>query len=394
MAADDGGGSLLVLDLDGFTIVNDTLGFSTGDLVLQAVASRIQTSIREVDLAARIGGDEFAVYCPGIGADLALEVADRVQDMVSRIIPVGESDLSITVSIGVAETSTEQTPDQSIGNADTAMRAAKRRPSGAVAVYDEALRTSTLEFRTLTSELQEAIADNQLTTVVQPMVAMPDEIIVARQALVRWQHPTKGLLDPSEFLDIAERIGRISDIDRAVFSFALQEHYRIRDNSPVSINLSATSFLDRRQIDWMLDQLARMSIGGENLIVEITEPTLAADPERARTHLGLLRDHGVGTALDRFGTGPSSILSLHRFPVDGVKLDPSILAGPEGERVLRSIYDCAAVCGFDVIHSRIGDEESLATLLEIERRLDHDRFYVEGRAVTDRAPSAVTSAVG
>ena len=154
-----GAASLIVLDLDGFTIANDTLGFGTGDIVLQAVASRIQTGIRDHDFAARIGGDEFAVYCPGIGLDLATEVAQRLQTAIASVIAVGESDLTITASAGVASAESNPRPDVLMGNADTAMRAAKLRGAGSLATYDKQLAAAVQYRRDLTSELQEAIID-------------------------------------------------------------------------------------------------------------------------------------------------------------------------------------------------------------------------------------------
>lgn len=387
-----GAASVVVLDLDGFTVANDTLGFATGDIVLQTVASRVLTGIRENDIAARIGGDEFAVYCPGIGIDLAREVAERLQESIADVIPIGESDLVVTASAGVASAPTSPAADELIGNADTAMRAAKLRGRGSLDVYDAGLAEAVRYRRSLTSELQEAIADNQLTTVLEPIVAVPSLELVGREALVRWQHPARGLLDPAEFVDLAEQIGRIADIERAVVSFALQHQQSGHDERPTSINLSATSFLDRRQLEWMIEQMEAMHVDGSQLIIEIREAVVDIDPMTARDHLELLQRSGIGTALDRFGDGPTSITTLHRFPFDGVKLDPALLAGPNAESLLRAIYASAELCGFDVIHPRLGTAKELERIGELEARIGHETYYVQGRAVearmADRSPVA------
>ena len=387
-----GAASVIVLDLDGFTVANDTLGFATGDLVLQTVASRILTGIREHDIAARIGGDEFAVYCPGIGIDLAQEVAERLQASIAKVIPVGESDLVMTTSVGVASAPTNPNADELIGNADTAMRAAKLRGSGSLGLYDAELAEAVRYRRSLTSELQEAIIDNQLTTVLEPIVAVPSLDLVGREALVRWQHPARGLLDPAEFVDLAEQIGRIADIERAVLSFALQQQLNGHGKPPTSVNLSATSFLDRRQLEWMIEQMKAMHIEGRQLIIEIRGKVVDSDPDVAREHLALLQEHGIGTALDRFGDGPTSIATLHRFPFDGVKLDPALLTGPSAESLLRAIYASAELCGFDVIHPRLGTADDLDRIADIEARIGHETFYVQGRAVEARMSERSTVA--
>ncbi len=376
-----GAASLIMFDLDGFTIANDTLGFGTGDIALQAVASRIQTGIRDHDIAARVGGDEFAVYCPGIGIDLAAEVAQRLQSAIASVISVGEADLTITAAAGVASAESNPRPDELMGNADTAMRAAKLRGAGSLATYDEQLAATVQYRRDLASELQEAIIDNQLTTVLEPIVSMPGLEIVGHEALVRWQHPARGLLEPAHFLDLAESIGRIGDIERAVISFALQHQLTIRDEPATSINLSSTSFLDPRQLDWLFEQMETMHIRGSELILELREEVVLADPDRARAHLELLQSRGIGTALDRFGSGPTSIATLHSFPFNGVKLDPALLKGPSPLGLLKAIYASADLCGFDVIHPRLGSSADLDRVSGLEAELGHGTFYCQGRAV-------------
>ena len=142
--------------------------------------------------------------------------------------------------------------------------------------------------------------------------------------------------------------------------------------------------LDRRQLEWMIEQMQAMHIEGRQLIIEVREKVVDSDPEIARAHLELLQEHGVGTALDRFGDGPTSIATLHRFPFDGVKLDPALLTGPNAESLLRAIYASAEFCGFDVIHPRLGTSEELDRIGDLEARIGHETFYVQGRAVEAR----------
>lgn len=379
-----GSNSVLVIGLDGFKIANDTLGYATGDVVLQTVASRIQTSIRDGDVAARIGGDIFAIYSPGIGPDLAAEVARRVQNSISQRIPVGESDLIITASVGVVSSDSSEPADHLIANADTAMRSAKSHGQGHIDFYDEDLRLTVQRRRSLASELQDAIAENQLATMLEPIVSTIDMSIVGHEARVRWQHPTRGLLEAEQFMSLAADIGRVADVERAVFTFAMQEHFRDPNLPPTSVNLSPGSLIDARHIGWMVDQLSLMNISGSSLIVEVSEIAMNANPTEARENLAKLRAVGVGVVLDNFGTSASSIRSFHDFDFDGVKLHPALLSGVgdrQTESLLRAIYTSADVLGFDVIHIGVDTIAQFDSVRRFGEVVGRSTIFAQGAAM-------------
>ncbi|NNC79720.1 MAG: EAL domain-containing protein [Acidimicrobiales bacterium] len=384
------GAAVIVLGVDGLRVVNDTLGHAAGDLVLQSVAARIQTSIRDADVAARVGGDIFAIYCPGLGPDLAAEIAGRVQTAISQPIPISESDLRVTVSVGVAASHSEGF-DKLAGHADTAMRAAKQAGRQKLAFFDEDLRTTTELRRSMAHDLQDAIANNHLATVLEAIYSLPDLSVMGREASIRWQHPTRGLLDAEEFVGLAQDIGRIADLERAVVMFALNEYLNDSEAPPTSINLSAKSVVAGEQIPWIIEELQESSQSPERLIVEIPEDALLIAPTEARRQLDLLRENGVGVVLDNFGSSNGSLRSLHAFPFDGVKLHPSLIDGAAGRTassLVQAVYAAGESLGFEVIHTGLDTPELLDRVTGINAALGRGSFYGQGDTLSVRFASA------
>lgn len=387
MSDSHGPNSVLVVGLDGFKVANDTLGYATGDVVLQTVASRIQTCIRDGDVAARIGGDIFAIYSPGIGPDLAADVARRLQQSISQRIPVGESDLIVTASVGVGSAELDVAARTLVANADTAMRSAKSQGQGLVEYFDEELRVSVQRKRSLATELQDAIGKNQLASFMEPIVSISTMTVVGHEARVRWQHPTRGPLDSEEFMNIAADIGRVADVERSVFTFALQEHFRDPELPPTSVNLSSSSLFDPRYIEWMVEQLELMQISGEHLIIEVSESSIAGRSRAVQDNLDRLRAVGVGVVLDNFGTAAGSIRSFHDYQFDGVKLHPALLAGVgrlQMQSILQSVYTSSDVLGFDVIHIGVDSKDQLDALAGFAPLLHRETIFAQGAAIRDQ----------
>lgn len=384
--ADSVDASVIVLGVDGLRVVNDTLGHAAGDLVLQAVAARVQTSIRDADVAARVGGDVFAVYCPGLGPDLAAEIAGRIQNTIGQPIPIGESDLRVTASVGVAASDSEGF-DKLIAHADTAMRAAKQGGREQLSFFDEDLRSTTELRRSMAHDLQDAIANNHLATVLEPIFSLPDLAVMGREASIRWQHPTRGLLDAAEFMSLAQDIGRIADLERAVVMFALNEYLNDETAPPTSVNLSAISVVSGEQIPWIIEELQASTQNPQNLIVEIPEEALLIAPRETRRQLDLLQTNGIGVVLDNFGSSNGSLRSLHAFPFDGVKLHPDLIDGAAGvtaSSLFKAVYAAGDSLGFEVIHTALDTPELLDRVTGINAALGRASFYGQGDTLSAR----------
>lgn len=375
------GGSVIVFGLDGFRIANDTLGHATGDLVLQAVGRRVADTIRDGDVAARLGGDVFAVLCNGLPIDAAADVSGRLQTAISQPVAVGESDLSLTASFGIGGLDAGASGDGALADADTAMRSAKAAGPGRIDFYNDALRATVHARRMMAIDLQNGIAGNELVTTLDPILALPELAVVGMEARVRWHHPTEGLREPEEFMPLAEDIGRAADVERAVFSYAVGEHFADASLPPTSIVLSASSILDRRQVEWMVEQLTLMSIDGQKFIVAVSEAALAVNPDVARANLEVLRRRGVGILLNNFGLGDTSLWTLHSFPFDGVKVAAQVTAGSnamQSEAMLAAVYAAADRSEFEVIHGGINTAPQLEELQRLSQALDRTVVYAQG----------------
>ena len=380
-AAAGHGGSVIVLGLDGFRIANDTLGHATGDLVLQTVGRRIADTIRDGDVAARLGGDVFAVLCADLPIDAAADVSGRLQTSISQPIAVGESDLALTASFGIAGLGATASSDGALADADTAMRAAKAIGPGRIDFYNDALRASVQARRVMAVDLQNGIAGNELVTTLDPILALPDLDVVGMEARVRWHHPIEGLKEPEDFMPLAEDIGRAADVERAVFSYAVGEHFADQQLPPTSIVLSASSILDRRQIEWMVEQLTLMSIDGQKFIIAVSEAALAVNPDVARANLEILRRRGVGILLNNFGLGATSLWTLQSFPFDGVKVAAEVTLGSnarQSEALLAAVYAAADRSGFEVIHGGINTAQQLDELQRLAQVLNRAAVYAQG----------------
>ncbi len=324
--------ALLYLDLDGFKVVNDSLGHEVGDRLLVAVAHRLRGLVREGDLLARVGGDELVILVEGAtaGAD-AVPLADRVLDALASPIEVDDRRMVVTASIGIAM-APGGTADGAtlLRDADLALYLAKGRGRNRWEVFDDRLAQRAQRRLRVEAELRDALEDEALHLVYQPEVEITTLRVVGAEALLRWNHPRRGQITPGDFVDVAEETGLILPLGRWVIEQACLQAAAWWRESPaaaprVAVNVSALQLQDERFAAHVHDALSAAGLPGHRLRVELTESILA-DPVRTTRALHELKALGVQVAIDDFGTGYSSLGYLHRLPVDVVKIDRTFLA--------------------------------------------------------------------
>jgi diguanylate cyclase (GGDEF)-like protein len=331
--------ALLLLDLDGFKEVNDSLGHHAGDQLLRQVGPRLRGALRSGELLARLGGDEFAVLLPEAGLDEAHDRAQRLRELILEPFAVEDIRLHVGVSIGL---STAPVPAASVDEllrcADVAMYAAKTGHEG-VHVYVPDPDGGTGDRLRTMEELRVALTDDQLLVHLQPQVDLVDGSVVGAEALVRWQHPTRGLLAPAQLLPAAEQAGLLRPLTDQVLELALAAaaQWWPAQRVPVSVNLSAANVTDLDLPGKVAQALVRHGLPARALTLELVEDTLMADPERGRVVLGELRRLGVRTSIDDYGTGYSSLAYLRYLPADELKLDRSLTQDVDSDRRARAI---------------------------------------------------------
>jgi diguanylate cyclase (GGDEF)-like protein len=335
-ASRDGGRlAVLQIDLNRFKAINDTLGHAAGDAVLAAVASRMREVIRASDTVARFGGDEFAVLLPGAEEAGALRVANQIRAMVSPPINLEGRFVTVGASIGIALYPEQAThADMLLHNADVAMYVAKAAGGGAVVYAIEQEERSDLA-RTLAGELRAAIGSGQLRIHYQPMFDCAAGRVQRVEALVRWQHPTLGLLPPDRFIPLAEQTGAIAGLTLWVLEESLRQCRAWRDEGMVlgiSVNVSMHTVQDRQFPDLVSAMLRQFGLSAEVLTLEITERSLMTEPERVIGVLGALAALGVRIAMDDFGIGQSSLGALGRLRLHEIKIDRSFISQADTEQ--------------------------------------------------------------
>ncbi|MEO1039072.1 MAG: EAL domain-containing protein [Pseudomonadota bacterium] len=334
------GGAVLFLDLDRFKRVNDSLGIGEGDRLLEAVARRLREAARGWDLScgdggepsmvARLGGDEFTLLLPRLRepADAA-RVARRIVDAVRRPFEISGHQVFLGVSVGVAVFPRDGAdPETLLRHADLAMAIAKRSGGNAVEFFEASMNQSAFERLVLENELREAVKDDQLVVYYQPKVRMQDGALAGAEALVRWRHPTAGLLSPGAFIQAAEECGLIGEIGDWVLRRACKEIMALCDKGvdiPIAVNVSAMQFENESFAESVLTALHETGLPANMLELELTESTAMRDPERVISQIEPLREMGVTFAIDDFGTGHSSLSYLTRMPFDVFKIDQSFV---------------------------------------------------------------------
>ena len=364
--------ALVLLDLDRFKEVNDALGHGVGDAVLQEVAERLRDAVRSNDTIARLGGDEFAVLLVDADEGTALQVSHRVRAALAEPIALGGLTLDVGASIGVALGPEHgQDPATLLRRADLAMYAAKRAGEG-ISLFTPDLDRDNAERLGLTGELRAAIERNQLVLHYQPKVALSDGRVIGVEALVRWEHPTRGLLRPDQFISVAEQAGLIEPLTYWVLRAARAQQAQWQSAGlelSMAVNLSAQSLRDSNLLETVRDVLIAHPDCHAGFELELTESMLMSDPARARSLLASLRGMGVRVAVDDFGTGYSSLAYLKRLPLDELKIDRSFLRDVASDvrdaALVRATIDLGHTLGLCVVAEGVEDADSLVLLKDM-----------------------------
>ncbi|MCA1645514.1 MAG: EAL domain-containing protein, partial [Chloroflexi bacterium] len=358
--------ALLTMDLDRFKDVNDTLGHHTGDELLQQVGERLRAVLRASDTVARMGGDEFAVILPTAGsAESAAQVTQSLVKVLEQSFTLAGHAVSVGASIGIAMYPDHGTDVKTLlRHADVAMYVAKRGGSGH-AVYSWEQDAHDPERLGMIGELRSAIENDELVLHYQPKISLRTGRCDGVEALVRWQHPQRGLIQPESFISLAEQTGLIRPLTHWVIQAALRQHRAWLDlglNITVGVNLSMRNLHDPDLLDHVTELLAAAGVHASALKLEVTESALMTDPQRALGSLARLRAIGVQVAIDDFGTGLASLSYLKRMPVQEIKLDRSFVGEMRTDRsdytIVRSTIELAHDLGLRVIAEGVEDQET------------------------------------
>ncbi|HST40639.1 MAG TPA: EAL domain-containing protein [Conexibacter sp.] len=404
-AGEDGGRPLAVLliDLDHFKEINDTLGHHAGDVVLSDLAPRMQAALREHDLLARLGGDEFALLVPA-GANVErtalAELAGRVTEAIRRPLEVHGITLQVDASVGVAVFPEDgDDAEMLLRHADVAMYRAKADRSSC-AFYAANADPHSREQLVLTAELRAAIECSQLVVHYQPKAQLASGTITSVEALVRWQHPDRGLLLPDAFLAAAEQAGLMRPLTLFVLDASLAQcaaWNRGGLDVGVAVNLSVTNLVDRALPGDVAVLLRRHGIDGRRLQLEITENLLMADPSRSTEVMRELAALGVSLSLDDFGTGHSSLAYLKRFNVDEIKIDRSFVMGmrpgSDDAAIVKSTVGLARSLGLRVVAEGVESDETWRRLLEVGCHQGQG-FYISEPVPADQLTDLLRDGMG
>jgi diguanylate cyclase (GGDEF)-like protein/PAS domain S-box-containing protein len=389
--------AVLFLDLDGFKLVNDSLGHAAGDKLLISVANRLESSLRSTDTVtrldesftiARLGGDEFAIILNDLAdAEDAMRVADRLLTELSSPFRIDDKELFSSMSIGIAlSTLGYEQPEEYLRDADTAMYRAKALGKGRYVVFDAHMRDLITHRLEIENDLRRALDRNEFRNYYQPIISLECGTIVGFEALLRWQHPTRGLLEPIEFIPVAEENGMIRELgwwalERACRQIAVwrELHPPFADLS-MSVNLSVKQFVDPTLAPKLEALLRECNLPEGTLKLELTESSIMTDSTAAVALLSQFKALGVRLAIDDFGTGYSSLSYLHRFPLDTLKIDRSFTdAIGDGEKdesmIARTIMPLAQHLGLDVVAEGVETIEQATLLKEMRCKYAQGFFF-------------------
>ncbi len=373
--------AVVMLDIDNFKLVNDSLGHSAGDELLMKIAPRLQTALRPGDTIARLGGDEFVVLLDRIAGECsAALVAERIVAAfeVPFELSLGEHFAKASLGIALSDGSASL-PAGLIRDADAAMYQAKARGRGRCEIFDREMRARTVERLAIENDLRRALDRDELRLLYQPIVSLRDGSVVSVEALLRWEHPERGLLGPAEFIPVAEETGLIEPIERWVLDVACRQATRWHASRPdsrplgLSVNLSARHFAQRELEATVSDVLACTGIEPASLCLEITESVLLEEPDRAAATIARLERLGVRFLLDDFGTGYSSLAYLSGLPIGGLKVDRSFVKDLGNESrstaITTAIVRMAQALAVEVIAEGVETERQLQALRELRCEL-------------------------
>lgn len=363
--------AVLILDLDRFKNINDTLGHDRGDELLVVIADRLRLTVRPGDMVARLGGDEFAVLLRGPDSEGdAGFVAQRLLSLLNEPVSLGGHTVFPSASIGIAIGEDTATVEQIVRQADTAMYRAKAEGRGRHATFDEVMREQVAERLEIESGLRHALRRQELEVHYQPEVSMRDGRLLGAEALIRWRHPHHGLLAAGTFVPVAEETGIITEIGEFVLFEACREATQWQDaDLLLRVNFAAAQLQQTETVEVVREALDEAGLPPHRLCVEITESAMMEDVQLAESVLHRLKAVGVHVAVDDFGTGFSSLAYLKRFPVDALKIDRAFVDGLEhresDDAFVRSIISLADALGLDVVAEGVENQEQADVLLRL-----------------------------
>lgn len=365
-------GNLVLCDLDNFHLVNDSLGHQAGNVVLAALAQRFRLAIHEGDLLSWLGADEFAVVCEHRDED-PRALADTLRRAAHEPVRVSSGEYVITASFGIVHTAPGATTLDALAAADAALFLAKERGRDRVEMFDDGLLLTAITTLKRTSELRQAASRGELVLYFQPIVDLGTNAMLGCEALLRWDHPSEGVLAAGSFMPMAESSGLINELTPRLLYEAVTAARTLRDCSPrppfVAVNISAAQLVHPALARYVQQVLEEVQLPADLLVVEITETAVLTDLDGAQRTLNWFREQGIGVALDDFGTGYSSLLNLRRLPVTKLKIDKGFVRGCVHDQddlaIVASVVDLAAKLGVECVAEGVETLQQAALLHEL-----------------------------
>jgi diguanylate cyclase (GGDEF)-like protein len=387
--------AVVFVDLDDFKVINDSLGHAVGDRLLVAVTQRLRESLRPEDVLARFGGDEFVICVSGITSERhAQRVADRIGASLAAPLVIDDDQRFMTCSIGIALSVPGATaPDELLRDADLAMYRAKSQGKARAELFSSGLRQDAIDRLELETGLRAALREDQLRLVYQPEVNLETGRVVAVEALLRWHHPTRGVISPATFIPLAEVSGLIVPIGAWVLREACRQAASWNTGSAelvVAVNVSPRQLADADLERHVEGALAASGLAPDRLCLEITESAVVADPVAAVAKLERLKNLGVRLALDDFGVGHSSLSQLKVLvPVDTLKIDRSFIDGlardPEDQAIVQAVLDLAGSLGMTTVAEGVEASEQASVLRNLDCTIGQGYYFAR-----PQDPTAIT----
>ncbi len=378
---------VLLCDLDDFKSINDTCGHSVGDQVLTEVGARLHRLIRAGDTVSRLSADEFAVLMDAADIEMATELGEQIRRALLPPVVIGDQAITVQASIGLAQAVPgELTAEDVLRNADVAMYMAKETGKSGIAVYEPRQHSETMARLELRADLQRALTRSELILHYQPTVDLASGRVVGFEALVRWQHPTRGLLGPNMFIPIAEESGLIQPLGTWVLREAITAAagmQRIGVRPTMSVNVSSQQLIQSNFVELVLDTLSASGLASDRLVLEITETVVLQDLDRVAPRLSALRERGVKIAIDDFGTGYSSLAYLSQLPVDVLKVDKSFIdrvtTDQHDASLAEAIISLSQSMNFTTVAEGVEQKDQASWLLEA--RCNYGQGYLWSKPV-------------